>query len=127
MLLLLKKTIIAWLLAGTFGRLLGVLLAILLPFAGLLKIIGLPILLVMLVIGAPVILLLLIIGLPIALVAIAGIVIIGGLMAVLTLGLALLKVALPIILVIWLLRFLWRMLKGNGGSEVTGTTGEVNP
>ena len=90
----------------TVGGLLGVLLLLLLPLAGMLKVIGLPILIVLGVLGAPVLLVLAAIGLPLLLVVgIAGAALAGvGLM--LTLGVLAIKIVLPIVLVVWFVRWM---------------------
>jgi hypothetical protein len=105
----LLKALAVKLVAGrTVGGVFGLLTILLVPLAGVLKFIGLPLLIVLGVIGAPVFLLLGAIGLPLLLVV--GI---GGIMmlfigAMLTIGLIAFKIALPIILVVCLLRWFRR-------------------
>ena len=65
---------------------------------------GWPALLVVGVLAIPVILVLVLVGLPRVLVGALGALILGALFALLKFGLLLLKVALPILLVVWLLR-----------------------
>lgn len=83
-------------------------LAWLLPAGFLLKWVGLPLLSVLGVLAMPVLVLLFIIGLPIFLVLIVGF----GLMALvgvlLTVGIALAKILIPIALVYWLVRWLMK-------------------
>lgn len=102
---ILKTLIVQGILAKTVLRSLGW-LAWLLPAGFLLKFVGLPLLAVLGVLALPVLLLLLLIGLPIFVVLLLG----GGLLAivgvVLSVGLALAKVLIPIALVLWGLRWL---------------------
>lgn len=91
----------------TLGGMLVTLFLFLVPLAGVLKVIGLPILIVLGVVGAPVFLLLAAIGLPVLVVVGFGsvmLLLVGGLLA---LGILAIKIALPIILVVWLVRW-WR-------------------
>jgi len=83
-------------------------LAWLIPTGFILKFIGLPLLAVLSVLALPVLILLFIVGLPIFLVLVVG----GALMAlvgtVLTVGIALAKIIVPIALVVLLVRWLMR-------------------
>jgi len=91
----------------TLGGMLATLFLFLVPLAGVLKVIGLPILIVLGVVGAPVFLLLAAIGLPVLVVVGFGAVmllLVGGLLA---LGILAIKIALPIILIVWLVKW-WR-------------------
>ena len=91
----------------TLGGMLGTLFLLLVPLAGVLKVIGLPILIVLGIVGAPVFLLLAAIGLPaLVVVGFGGLLmlLVGGLLA---LGILAIKIALPIILIVWLVRW-WR-------------------
>ena len=91
----------------TLGGMLGTLFLLLVPLAGVLKVIGLPILIVLGIVGAPVFLLLAAIGLPVLVVVGFGSVLmlfVGGLLA---LGVLAIKIALPIILIVWLVKW-WR-------------------
>ena len=91
----------------TLGGMLGTLFLLLVPLAGVLKVIGLPILIVLGIVGAPVFLLLAAIGLPLLVVVGFGSVLmllVGGLLA---LGVLAIKIALPIILIVWLVKW-WR-------------------
>jgi hypothetical protein len=91
----------------TLGGMLGTLFLLLVPLAGVLKIIGLPVLIVLGIVGAPVFLLLAAIGLPaLVVVGFGGVLVllVGGLLA---LGILAIKIALPIILIVWLVRW-WR-------------------
>jgi hypothetical protein len=91
----------------TLGGMLTTLFLLLVPLAGVLKVIGLPILIVLGVVGAPIFLLLAAIGLPALIVVGFGgmlMLLVGGLLA---LGILAIKIALPIILIVWLVRW-WR-------------------
>ena len=91
----------------TLGGMLATLFLFLVPIAGVLKVIGLPVLIVLGVVGAPIFLLLAAIGLPVLLVVGFGgvlLALVGGLLA---LGILAIKIALPIILIVWLVRW-WR-------------------
>ena len=91
----------------TLGGMLTTLILLLVPLAGVLKVIGLPILIVLGVIGAPIFLLLAAIGLPALVVVGFGgmlMLLVGGLLA---LGILAIKIALPIILIVWLVKW-WR-------------------
>ena len=125
--LLIKKTLLALIIGRTFGGVLALLVAVLAPLAGLLKLIGIPVMIVLLVVGAPVILLLAVVGLPLMLVAIAGVVIMGVLSMVLALSVALLKVLLPIAIVFFVLRFLWRLTVGRPKTDTPPPPASTGP
>ena len=105
---------------------------LLVPLAFLLKIIGLPLLAVLSIVGLPILFLLLVFGLPIFMVLVVGGLLMGALGALLSIGVAALKIGLFVILPIWLVWMLGTKLyfwifgrrnggKGNGGEG--GTTG----
>jgi hypothetical protein len=77
-----------------------------LPIAFLLKAVGLPLLIVLAVLALPVLLLLFLFGLPVFLVVLAGGLAMGVLFAALAFGMLVLKVAVFVVLPIWLL---WRL------------------
>ena len=114
---LVKAWLLKLILQRSLGAVLAALLVILLPIAGILKVVGIPLLLVLLIVGAPLLLLLAIIGLPLLLVLGAGMAILGVISAVLAMGFALLKIALPILLVVWLLRWFFAGRNGGNGKE----------
>jgi hypothetical protein len=114
---LVKAWLLKLVLQRSLGAVLAALLVILLPIAAVLKVVGIPILLVLLIVGAPLLLLLAIIGLPLLLVVGAGMAIIGVISAVLAVGFALLKIALPILLVVWLLRWFFAGRNGGNGKD----------
>lgn len=91
----------------TLGGMLGTLFLLVVPIAGVLKVIGLPILIVLGVVGAPIFLLLAAIGLPVLVVVGFGGILMLLVGALLALGVLAIKIALPIILIVWLVRW-WR-------------------
>ena len=100
---LLAKWALFKLLLKTLGS-----MAWLIPVAFILKLIGLPVLIVLAILAAPIFIILAIIGLPIMLVIIAGIVLLVGFFFLLSMGLLLLKIAIPVILIYWLFKWLFR-------------------
>jgi hypothetical protein len=114
-------------------------LALLVPLAFLLKIVGLPLLAVLAVVGLPILFLLLVFGLPIIMVLVVGGLLMGVLGAVLSIGIAALKIGLFVILPIWLVWILgtklyyWITGRGNGGKHnggeggTAGTSGTSTP
>ena len=111
MITILKLVLLRWFATKTLGGALAVLGTIALPLAALLKIVGLPLLAVLGVVALPVALVLGIIGLPILLVVGAvGVVtaVIGG---VLAFGLMAIKIALPIVAIFWVVRWIVRRVR----------------
>lgn len=104
---ILKSLIVQGIIARTALRSLGW-LAWLLPVGFLLKWVGLPLLMVLGVLALPVLLLLLVIGLPIFVVLLFAGAIVSLLGLLLTVGVALAKIVIPIALVVWVLRWLLR-------------------
>ncbi len=104
---MLKALLVQGLLAKTLLRSFGW-LAWLLPVGFLLKWVGLPLLSVLGVLGLPVLILLFIIGLPIFAVILFGGVLMALVGFLLTLGVAMLKIAIPVLLIYWLVRWLFR-------------------
>jgi hypothetical protein len=80
----------------------------LIPVAFILKFVGLPILAVLAVVALPVFIVLAIVGLPIMFVIVAGIMLLVGFFALLSIGILALKIAIPILLVYWLIRWWFR-------------------
>ncbi|MFN8667897.1 MAG: hypothetical protein U0164_12040 [Gemmatimonadaceae bacterium] len=107
---LLAKWAILKLVLKAFGS-----LGWLLPLAVLLKALGLPFLLMLALLALPLLLVLAVIGLPFLLVAIVG----GGLVTltlwIVSLGIAALKIAIPLVLAYWVLRWMW-----SRGGDSTG-------
>lgn len=106
---LLLKALALRLVAGrTVGGVVGLLMLLLVPIAGVLEFIGIPLLIVLALLGAPLFLLLGAIGLPVLFVVGIGGALLLMLGVVLTLGVIAIKIALPIILVVWFIRWLRR-------------------
>lgn len=105
---LLAKWALFKLLLKTLGS-----MAWLLPVAFILKLIGLPVLIVLAILAAPVFIILAIIGLPIMFVIVAGVMLLVGFFFLLSMGLLVLKIAIPIILIYWVIRWLFRNGKKN--------------
>ena len=100
---LLAKVALLKLLLKTLGS-----LGWLLPFAFILKVIGLPVLIVLAILALPIFIILAIVGLPIMFVVIAGFVLLVGFFFLLSMGMLVLKIAIPILLIYWLLKWLFR-------------------
>src|SRR5688572_2036756 len=102
---IIKSLLLKWPLFKLLLKSLGS-LAWLIPVAFVLKAIGLPILILLAVLALPLIIVLVVLGLPLILIAVVG----GGLLMltfwVVSLGLMALKIALPIILVFCVIRWL---------------------
>lgn len=116
--LLMKGFALRFVLGRTIGGLLATLLLVLVPVAGVLKLVGLPLLIVLGVIGAPVVLLLGAIGLPLLLVLGIGGVLLFCLGVLLALGALAIKIVLPIVLVVWLVRWILGRNGKSGGQDV---------
>lgn len=123
--LAIKALLLRWVLARSFGGLVSFLLLLAVPLAGVLKVVGLPLLIVVGIVGLPILLVLAVIGLPILLVVGTVGVIMAVVGTMLAAGLALLKIALPIIVVVLVARWVWGMVRGRRGD--TGTTSESTP
>jgi hypothetical protein len=105
---LLAKVALLKLLLKTLGS-----LGWLLPIAFVLKLVGLPVLIVLAILAAPIFIILAIIGLPIMFVIIAGVLLLVGFFFILSMGLLVLKIAIPILIVYWLIRWFFRNGKKN--------------
>lgn len=106
---LLFKAFALKLMAGrTVGGMFGLLSVLLVPIAAVLKFIGIPMLVVLALVGAPIFLILGALGLPVAFVVGIGgaLLLLVGLM--LALGVVAIKIVLPIVLVVWFVRWLRR-------------------
>ena len=115
---LMKALALRLVVGRTLGGLLGTLLLVVLPVAGVLKIVGLPLLIVLGVVGAPLFLLLAAIGLPVLLVIGIGGVLMFLLGIFLTLGVLAIKVILPIVLVVWFVRWIFGKTRRSGTPDV---------
>ena len=116
--LLLRSLLTKWALFRLLLKSLGS-LAWLLPLAFILKAIGLPILVLLAILALPLLILLAVIGLPIILVMVVGGTLLTFTMWILSIGMVALKIALPIILVVWFVRWLRR--PKSGADDVPGT------
>ena len=125
-----KALILRWVLARSFGGLVSVLLLLAVPLAGVLKVIGLPLLMVLAVVALPMLLLLAIIGLPLLLVVGTVSVIVAVVGSLLAAGIALLKIALPIILIFLVGRWIWGRVgakRDKGSTPDTSTPPSTEP
>lgn len=107
---ILKSLILQGIIARTALRSLGW-LAWLLPVGFLLKWVGLPLLMVLGVLALPVLLLLLVIGLPVFVVLLFAGALVSALGVLLTVGVALAKVIIPIAIMVLVVRWLLRSEK----------------
>jgi hypothetical protein len=82
-------------------------LGIFLPIALLLKALGLKTLIILAILALPILIVLLILGLPLLLVFFMGSLLLGLIGSALSVGFAVLKIVLPIVLVVWVIRWLW--------------------
>jgi hypothetical protein len=115
---LIKSLLTQWALLKVLLKTLGS-LAWLIPVAFILKFIGLPMLLLLLVLALPIFIVLAVIGLPIILVIVFGTMLVAGLFLLLKLGLIALTVALPILILYWVVRWFWRNGKTRGTDPAT--------
>ena len=106
--MLLKGFALRFVVGRTLGGLFTTLFLLLVPVAGVMKIVGLPLLIVLGVVGAPIFLLLAAIGLPVLIVLGIGGMLLACLGFLLALGVMAIKIVLPIVLVVWLVRWLRR-------------------
>jgi len=120
---LLKSFLAKWAVFKVLLKALGS-LAWLIPVAFILKAIGLPALILLLILGAPILIVLAVFGLPLILVLIVGGFLISALFAILAIGVTALKVALPIIIVVYLVRWLFRS-KENPSSDTTPPLSDI--
>jgi hypothetical protein len=118
--LLLKGLALRFVIGRTVGGMLATLLLVLVPVAGVLKFVGLPLLIVLGVLGAPIFLLLGVIGLPILFVLAFGGMLLLLVGVVLTLGLLAIKILLPIVLIVWFVRWILGRTKGTDCGPVEG-------
>ena len=109
---LLLKALALKLIAGrTVGGVFGLMTLLLVPIAGILNFIGIPLLIILALLGAPLFLILGAIGLPVMFVVGIGGALLLMLGVVLALGAIAIKIVLPIILVVWFVRWLRRDVK----------------
>jgi hypothetical protein len=115
---LLKSLLTQWALFKVLLKALGS-LAWLVPVAFILKVIGLPMLTLLLILALPIFLVLALFGLPLVLVVVVGGLLIAGFFALLSLGIAVLKIALPIVLIVWVVRWLLKSRENHGTDPAT--------
>lgn len=118
--MLLKGLALRFAVGRTLGGLVATLLLLLVPVAGVLKIVGLPVLIVLGVVGAPVFLLLAAIGFPVLLVLGIGGMLLFCIGILLALSVLAIKIILPIVLVVWLVRWIFGRNR-KSGSQDAGT------
>lgn len=99
---LLAKWAILRLILQAFGS-----LGWLLPLAFVLKALGLPFLLLLAVLAIPLLVVLAVLGLPILLVVMVGGFLVSVTLWIVSLGLAALKLAIPLLLIFWVLRWMF--------------------
>ena len=106
-----KAVVLRWLLARTLFKGLG-LFALLVPLLALLKGVGLPLLIAIAVLAFPLLLLLAAIGFPfiVALVAMGGLLMLAG--VVVSVGVLAIKIVVPIVLIVWFVRWIFRDHQG---------------
>jgi len=104
---LLKSLLAKWAFFKVLLKALGS-LAWLIPIAFLLKAIGIPVLILLLILGAPILIVLAVVGLPLLFVLVIGGFLIAALFAILAIGVTALKIALPIIVVVWLVKWFFK-------------------
>jgi hypothetical protein len=114
----LKAILVKWALIKSLLKILGS-LGWLLPLAFILKAVGLPILILLAVLAIPLFIVLAVIGLPLILVVVVGGALLTFTMWIVSMGLLALKVALPIILVVWIIRWLMRP-RDDGATQAPG-------
>ena len=95
----------------------------LLPLAFLLKTFGLPLLVVLAVLALPLLIVLAVIGLPLILIVVVGGALLTFTLWIVSMGLLALKVAIPILLVAWLVRSLirWASRSNDGATGLSST------
>ena len=106
-------------------------LGLLIPIALVLKAIGLPLLIILLILALPILIMFFVFGLPVFLVVMAGGAFMGLVSFVLTLSLAVLKIALFVVLPIWFIFAvaprIARWFKGGDGKGEGGSKPKDTP
>lgn len=121
--LLLKGLALRFIVGRTVGGMMAALLVLLVPLAGLLKLVGLPVLMVLGVLGAPLLLVLAAIGLPLVIALGIGAAIVAVLGIVLALGVLAIKFVLPIVLIVWFVRWAVRAMRARPASGTGSASG----
>ncbi|CAN5800373.1 hypothetical protein BH11GEM2_BH11GEM2_21090 [soil metagenome] len=123
---LLLKALALKLIAGrTVGGVFGLLTLLLVPLAAVLKFIGLPLVFILGILGAPVFLILGTIGLPLMLVVGIGGALVVAMGLFLTLGILAIKIVLPIVLIVWFVRWLRRRPGTAGVPPMSGPVSDL--
>lgn len=115
----LQAILVKWALIKSLLKILGS-LGWLLPLAFILKAVGLPILILLAVLAIPLFIVLAIIGLPLILVVVVGGALLTFTMWIVSIGLLALKIALPIILIVWAIRWFTKR-RDDGATQTPGT------
>jgi hypothetical protein len=97
------------------------------PIAFILKVVGLPILMVIGVLALPILIMLALFGMPFILVFLIGGALLAVLSAVLTFGLMALKIIVPIVLLVWVLRWVWGWGNSKHDDDNTATPPATGP
>ena len=113
---IIKAVLLRWLLARTFGKGLG-LLAVLIPLGAILKAIGVPLLIALVLLGLPVLLLLALLGVPLVTAALAAVALTTVAGIVLALGIAIIKFVVPIVLIVWFIKWAFFEDRGKRGER----------
>lgn len=121
--LLLKGLALRFIVGRTVGGAFSLLLLLLVPLGGVLKFIGLPLLLILGVLGAPIFLLLAAIGLPALFVVGVGGVLLLMLGIFLSLGILAIKIVLPIVLIVWFVKWVRRRWASEPGLDAGAAPG----
>lgn len=121
--LLLKGLALRFIVGRTVGGAFSLLLLLLVPLGGVLKFIGLPLLLILGVLGAPIFLLLAAIGLPALFVVGVGGVLLLMLGIFLSLGVLAIKIVLPIVLIVWFVKWVRRRWAREPGLDAGAAPG----
>jgi hypothetical protein len=124
--LLLKGLVLRFVIGRTLGGMMAALLVVLVPLAGLLNFIGLPVLMVLGVIGAPLFLLLGAIGLPLLFIVAIGAALLAMLGILLALGVLAIRIVLPLVLIVWFVRWVWRAVRRPRGPATVPIAGAVD-
>ena len=127
MIALLKALALSLLAGRTVGSASGLLMLVLVPIAAVLKFIGQPIQIVLAIVGAPIFLILSAVGLPLALVAGIGGAVMLAVGVALAMGLVALKFVLPIVLIVCIVRWLYRRVSSTSMAAAPAAASESAP
>ncbi|NUQ12304.1 MAG: hypothetical protein HUU26_08260 [Gemmatimonadaceae bacterium] len=109
---LIQSLVTKWALFRVLLKTLGS-LAWLIPVAFVLKFVGLPVLAVLAILALPVFIILALVGLPIMFAFVAGVLLLVGFFALLSFGIAILKIAIPIAIIYFLFKWWTNGKKGS--------------